>query len=153
MCGQQWKSIVAKGDNALKNADTRLAIYYYTKSMSEGERMINKTILNFDGDTGMLGLYTTSCKLLAGACKKANKKKDAIICINEAMSKLSDIIKNPGYPILMRGKSIRAFEELFTIVKECETVEAIDDVIGHKLHELSFYIKQMLPVERDIQQN
>ncbi len=114
--------------------------------------MIIKKILNFDGDTGMLGLYTTSCKLLAGACKKANKKKDAIICINEAMSKLSDIIKNPGYPILMRGKSIRAFEELFTIVKESETVEAIN-VIGHKLHELSFYIKQMLPVERDIQQN
>ncbi len=114
--------------------------------------MINKTILNFDGDTGMLGLYTTSCQLLVGAGKKANKKKDAIICINEAMSKLSDIIKNPGYPILMRGKSIRALEELFTIVKECETKEEAN-VIGHKLYELRFYIKQMLPVERDIQQN
>jgi hypothetical protein len=120
--------------------------------MSEGERMINKTVLNFDGDTDMLRLYTTSCKLLVTACKKANKKKDAIICINEAMSKLSDIIKNPGYPISMRGKSIRAFEELFTIVKESETVEAIN-VLGHKLYELSSYIKQMLPVERDIQQN
>jgi hypothetical protein len=152
MCAKQWNSIVAKGNNALENADTRLAIYYYTKSMSEGERMINNTILNFDGDTDMLGLYTKSCKLLVGACKKANKKKDAIICINEAMSKLSEVIKNPGYPILMRGKSIRAFEELFTIVKESETVEAIN-VIEHKLHELSFYIKQMLPVERDIQRN
>ncbi len=56
--------------------------------------MIIKKILNFDGDTDMLGLYTTSCHLLVGAGKKANKKKDAVICINEAMSKLSAIIKN-----------------------------------------------------------
>ncbi len=36
MCANQWKSIVAKGNNALENADTNLAVYYYTKSMSEG---------------------------------------------------------------------------------------------------------------------
>ncbi len=152
MCLKQWKSIVANGNNALENADTNLAVYYYTKSMSEGERMINKTILNFDGDTDMLGLYTTSCKLLVGACKKANKKKDAITCINEAMNKLLDVIKNPGYPILMRGKSIRAFEDLFTIANECEPEKALN-VIGSMLYELNIYVQQMLPAHRDIQHN
>ncbi len=152
MCAKQWKSIVVKGDDAFKNADTKLAIYFYTKSMSEGERMINETVLNFDGDTDMLGLYTTSCKLLAGACKKANKNKYAITCINEALNKLLDVIKNPGYPILMRGKSIRAFEDLFTIANECEPENALN-VIGSMLYELNIYVQQMLPADRDIQRN
>jgi hypothetical protein len=79
-------------------------------------------------------------------------KKDAIICINEAMNKLLDVIKNPGYPILMRGKSIRAFEDLFIIANECEPEKALS-FIGSISNELNIYVKQMLPAHIDIQRN
>ncbi len=152
MCAKQWKSISAKGDNALKNDNPKLAIYFYTKSMSEAGRMINETILKFDGDTAMLGLYTTSCKLLVAACKKANKQQVIEKYIEDACNSVFDVIRNPGYPLLIRGKSIRAFEELFTIFKEAEPEKAYH-LIGTKLYELYTYIQEMQPLAMDIQRN
>lgn len=152
MCAKQWKNIIAKGDDALKNNNLKIATDYYVKSMSEAERMIKQTILNFDGETDMLGLYTASCKLVVSLCIKANKKNDAAQYIDEACNKIFDVIKNPGYPIAIRGKSIRAFEILFKVIEEVETSNA-NIVINKKLKDLKMYIQQMQSFQLEILRN
>jgi len=105
MCAKQWKSIVARGDDALQNTTNKPAIYFYTKSMSEAERMIKETILNSDGDTEMLNLYTASCRMLAMAYTKTRQQKTALLHIDAACTKIVEVIKNPGYPIPLRGQN------------------------------------------------
>lgn len=61
-------------------------------------------------------MYSQSCQGLVQVHQRSGDSATARLCMEQAAQRLLAVLKNPGYPMLIRGKVIRAFEPLFNLV-------------------------------------
>lgn len=128
---RKWSKLILLGAAALDADDITNAISYYERAQILADRLIDETIVTFDCDISPLTMYSDSCMSLVQAHQRACDSAAAHLCLEQTAQRLLAVMKNPSYPLLMRGKMIRAFEPLFGLKIQFHQDEGrLDDALA-----------------------
>lgn len=128
---RKWSKLILLGAADLDADDIIKAISRYERAQILADRLIDETIVTFDGDMSPLTMYSDSCKGLVQAHQRAGDSAAAHLCLEQTAERLLAVMKNPSYPLLMRGKMIRAFEPLFGMKIQIHQAEdRLEDALG-----------------------
>lgn len=112
---KQWSKLVIRGTESIETGDCEGAIASFKLSRVLAVRMMDDTILKFDGDVLFLDLYNHSTACLQEAYQKSGDSAAAEACLMDAKEKYLAVLRNPAYPLLVRGRAIRALKGLIKL--------------------------------------
>lgn len=112
---KQWSKLVISGTEIIETGNYEGAIIQFKRSRTLALQMMDDTILRFDGDVFFLDLYNHSTACLQEIYQKSGDSAAAEACLTEAKEKYLAVLRNPAYPLLVRGRVIRALKGLIKL--------------------------------------
>ncbi len=152
-----WAALIRRGDEAFEKGDGSAAIRTFKRAQAVSERLIDETIFQFDGETQMLNLFNYAGLCLIDTYLRLNDSASAEACLETMNRKFLTILKNPVFPVPIRGKTIREFELLFNaIIEFYQSIgrpERASPVIEQSLAEIRNYVAALQPMDEVVRQN
>lgn len=154
---RKWSKLILLGTADLDAGNVEKAIAYYERAQTVAERLIDDTIMTFDGDISPQNLYNHTCCCLVTAHQQIGDSVSARSCLMQTGHKFLAVLNSTSYPILMRGNVIRAFEPLFDLAIRFHRTEGRPDEayawVGDWLTEVKRYVSRTRPFEEAVRMN
>lgn len=154
---KKWSNMILLGAADFDAGNADKAARHYRRALMLAERLIEETMLAFDGDTRPLNLYNFAGCCLVQLHIRTGDSAAACACLEQTGRKFMAILNNSGYPLLIRGKTIREFEPLMNLAIEFFNAQGRPDeaytMIGDWLTEINRYVSRMRPVAETVLMN
>ncbi len=149
---KKWSRLILLGSTNLEASNLAKAISCYERAQLMVDRLIDNTIVDFDGDIIPLTMYSDSCKVLIQTHQHAGNSAEAYLELEQAARRLLSVMKNLSYPLLIRGKAIRSLEQLFILAIHFYQSQGRPDDALTWIRACLFEIKQQITIMRPVQE-